>query len=92
MSTKKPGLTVAQHEDAGAVLRKMHADLTRLYVEVANAYPKSGKRSGRILRNLAGMTERLGVIRSELEELYAQENPDTWQTSTYYGGHDEEGA
>ena len=83
---KKSGFTMDQHQEWGRRLFRVHDDLVRLYVDVANHYPVSVGRAGRTLQHLDKMQHALSTVRSELEELMAAQYPGEWKPSIYYGG------
>jgi len=85
MVKKKP-LTPEEHKAVGAMLRRMNRQFVTLSVKVHNAYP-ANIRGGKISTNLHRIQGALSTLRSELEEVYAKEDP-TWTTKVYYGGDD----
>jgi hypothetical protein len=89
MSKQKTGFTMEEHRAAGEKLRRMQGELTTLYIDVANHYTITGKRSKRVLVKMKAMQSALNTVRSELEELMAEQYPKEWTTKVYYGGGEE---
>jgi hypothetical protein len=87
MAVKK-GLTYEQHERAGALLKKTHEDLTKLFVEVANAYPRRGRAQVAITA-LARALDKISIARSELEELAVGDCGHQFHIGIYYAKREE---
>jgi hypothetical protein len=87
MKKSRPGLTRQEHQVIGAELRRVHGALTTTLVEAVNAYGPGNRRIRRIEPRLRTIMNSLATVRSELEELLAEDHAD-WQTSDYYGGTD----
>lgn len=85
MGKRKERLTMADHKAAGDVLKLHTEQLIELLVKVSNAYPRTGKYSGRAIRHLSKAVKDLSIVRSNLEEEMAKDYPQEWETSVYYG-------
>lgn len=84
---KKPGLTMAEHEKLGKILKDMRQALNTSFVQVANAYPTTNKRAMRALRKLGAAQNAIDQARSDLEDCMADEHKSEWTTKIYYGGN-----
>jgi len=82
---KKTGLTMAQHEEAGKRLKRMLSEIIDLKGSVINNYNITQPRAKRITTALVQMNNKLQTVRSELEELMAEQYPSEWETKVYYG-------
>lgn len=82
---RKPGFTQEQHEIIGSVLAQMVQDLNALRILVDEAHGHTGNRASRIARSLSTAIDRIGRIRCELEDVYAETYPGVWETYAYFG-------
>jgi len=73
--SKKLGLTFERHQEIGRILYNMHNELTRLTVEVGNAYPATGKR-GKQLKELRHTIMTLNLARCWLDSRLFEDCPD----------------
>ena len=71
----KTGLTMAQHEIAGHTLKLIDSDLCHLFVDVANAYPRTHKLTRRVLRQIEKARRAIIIARSDMEDTMAIEWP-----------------
>jgi hypothetical protein len=81
---KKKGLAYEQHQQAGAMLKRISADLTKLFVEVANAYPKQGDRAKATIA-LSRAQKYISLARSRLEDLAVLDCGPRFDIGIYYG-------
>ena len=82
--SKKPGLPMEWHRNTGAYLSGVHRRITRLALEVGNAYPLNNK-AARAMRKVDRL---LAEVRSELENNMGKEHEVRDRTdflSIYYG-------
>ena len=79
--SRKKGLTLEQHKEMGARLGLISDELTALYAELSHAYPKSE------IRGLGLALDRIGQVRSYLDDRLAEEHPldDSTFVNIYYG-------
>ncbi|MFE9461679.1 hypothetical protein [Streptomyces californicus] len=75
----KPRYTMEQHEHLGMRLAVIRDELLNLYVDVANAYPKTGPEA----RHLGRAYETIDKARCELENAMFREHPEG-STRVYY--------
>jgi hypothetical protein len=85
MSPRKPGLPICQHIAAGEQLLAAREQILAVSTAVQNAYPRSARVSTQAQRAL----DEVDKLRSELDNVSAQENPDgdTWSPVIYYGAN-----
>jgi hypothetical protein len=79
----KPRMTLEQHVEMGRALAGIREGLQHRSVQIANAYPRSG-REAIPARKLQAAIERLDEARSALENAMFDEHPDEGTTNVYY--------
>jgi len=84
MAKRKMGISFERHKEIGAELRKISETLTKMAVEFANAYPKSGH-YGRALKGLDKALKGVNDARCYAEENLFKDHPDKASTKIYYG-------
>lgn len=80
----KKGLNYEQHKQAGATLKRVRADLMRLFLDVSNAYPRRGN-GATASTALARALDKLSLARSALEELAVLDCGLQFHIGIYYG-------
>lgn len=86
----KPGLSIDRHQMIGAELAWIHERLTKLGVEVANAYPVNSKTSRLALRVTGPLDDLRSVLEDEMfrehagRDLMGCDDPPGVSTRTYY--------
>lgn len=79
----KPRLNLNEHEDLGRTLAVIHNELTRRYVQVANAYPLSGLESIPAKKINAAL-KALSEARCALDGAVFREHRDAAHPAIYY--------
>lgn len=85
--TRKNGLPICEHITTGRQLQDARALIMSAVINVQNAYPKASKAYRAADRAL----DALDVLRCELDNVSAGENPDDrdWAPNIYYGSNRE---
>lgn len=76
---KKPGFTLARHEEIGAALHPIRQLLLELSVEIANAFPRKSPEAMAAER----LVEAFDKLKCKLDDAVCRENP----TVRLYKGH-----
>ncbi|GGQ33196.1 hypothetical protein [Streptomyces roseolilacinus] len=76
-------MTFEQHVEMGQALAAMRDELLSRHVDLANAYPLSG-REALPAKKLEAAYRAIDEARSELENALFREHPEVAQTSVYY--------
>ena len=76
---RKPGFTLARHEEVGAALHPIRHFLLNLSVEVANSYPRQSPEA----RAAENLVEALDTFKCKMDDAVFRENRGV---KTYQGG------
>jgi len=87
-SRSKKKMSFERHAEVGDELRRIRGFITKLTVEIANAYPVNGKK-GKAFRALRKAEWNIDQVRSELENRMYEDYPQDATTRVYYGGVDQ---
>lgn len=84
---KEPGITFERHQEIGAELSRIDQILTEISVEFFNAYGLIGTK-GKAASELRKAVHAVSRARSNAEDQFLKEFPDTASLDTYYPGQD----
>lgn len=86
MGKRKPGLTLEKHKAIGSELRAISEQLTKISVQVSNAYSVSSRHGGYSISGIGKAIKGIDSARCWLEECLFDDCPADADISIYYGG------